>query len=213
MRNTIIICLLGAVVGVGAALYYLSTKSYVPVTGTSVPQEVTAPIPTVDQFIKSNPDTNVLKAGGNSYSDPKGGFGFLYPNDYVLNTSDAKHIRISKKGATQKGQTELYDGVLMVFESVDLKNSSLAAFVDSSIQTSTADGTTEIIQSKRQTSLNGYFGFTYELRGLGSSTYLILQKDSESKTALNITFIAPDPQGKGYQNDVDAILSTVELRK
>jgi len=180
---------------------------------TSVPS---SPIPTqnIEQFILSKPDTTVLKAGGASYTDPQNIYTFLYPNDYAIDHQDDNEItRISKKGATQKGQTEMYDGVIMVFQLVDLGGKSLSEWIDLHNQEMTQDGTATITQQKRTVSLGSYPGYTYKVRSLGESTYLIVQHDPASNFALNITFLVADPERKDYQKDIDAILSTLELRK
>ena len=168
----------------------------------------------VDQFIQSSPDTAVLQAGGSSYNDPQGVFGFLYPNEYAIDHQEGdKYTRISKKGATQKGQTEMYDGVIVVFERINLEGKTLNDWVDQHIQESTGNGMSELTQPKKTVTLNDYSGYTYEIRGLGTSTYLVLRKDPNSDFAVSVTSLVADPEQKNYQKEVDAILSTLELRK
>lgn len=167
---------------------------------------------TVENFVTSVPDTADLKAGGSSYREVNGLYTFLYPNDYELFTQPGDpHTRITKKGATQKGQTELYDGVLIDFESVNLDGMTLEAFVDKRITEATANGMSEVVDAKKMTKLNNYPGFTYELRGLGTTRYLAIQKDVQSDSAVILSFLVADPENMGYQKEVDAILSTLEL--
>jgi hypothetical protein len=154
-----------------------------------------------------------LQAGGSSYADPAGDYSFLYPNDYTLDTKDPVHIRVYVRGDMQRPQSEMSDGVLIVFESIDLQGKSLESVVDERLQQAVADGTSEIMQPKTALSLNKYPGFTYELKGLGSSTTVLLQKTLQSNQALSVTYIVADPQNKGYQADVDAVLATVKLLK
>ncbi len=212
MKNSSVITLLLILVVVGGVSYvWLNQKK--PALNSAVDKLVeTSPVP--DQFIKTSPDTSGLRAGGSSFSDQQGVFTFLYPNDYTLDTeNNGQHTRIYKRGATQQGQTEIYDGVLMVFEAVDLQGKSLGEWVDSHIQESTADGTAEITQPKKETALKDYSGFTYEVRSLGTSTNLVLQKDPASNHAVNINFMISDPNNQNYQGQVDSILSTLELLK
>lgn len=179
----------------------------------STPSDNPSPTPAIssDPFISIPPDTSELRANGSNFRDPQGVYSFLYPNEYELFTDDPQHIRIIKRGATQQGQTELYDGVLVVFESIDLQGQTLENFVDSRIQQSTADGTTEVTEPKKATTLTTYPGFTYRLRGLGESTYVVVQKDFTSDSAVVINFLVADPEGQGYQEEVDSILSTFIL--
>jgi hypothetical protein len=158
------------------------------------------------------PDTRELEQGGSSYLDPKGVYSLLYPNDYVLDAqSNDPHVRIYKRGEAQRPQSEMSDGVLMVFESIDLENKSLSTWVDTQIQESTQNRTSEVVKPKTTTSLNGYPGFIYEIGGMGGSTYIAIQKDPSSPHALLITYLVADPNQKEYQQEVDRILATVKL--
>lgn len=214
--------LLIVLVCIGIGLWYSSLqKPTPPVAQTESPAPTTAEATQsgttqvfgVDQFIQASPDNAYLKAGGSSYSDPQGVFGFLYPNEYVIDHNDGDvYTRISKKGATQKGQTEMYDGIIVVFQRVDLKGKTLSEWVDDQIQLSSTGGS-EITQPKKDVTLNDYSGFTYEVRSLGTSSYLVLRKDPNSEFAVSITSLVADPQQKGYQSEVDAILSTLDIKK
>ena len=154
-----------------------------------------------------------LGQGGSSYADAKGIYSVLYPNDYSLDTQDPIHIRIFKRGETQRPQSEMSDGALIVFESVDLGGKTLEEFVDQRIKESVVDGTSEIINPKKAVTQNTYPGFSYTLRGLGESEYLVLQKDKNSKNALFTTYAISDPQQKNYQKDIDSIISSIKLLK
>jgi len=160
-------------------------------------------------------DASDLRMGGSSFSDPDGIYTFLYPNDYKIDPQDPeKRTRIYKTGATQKGQTEIYDGVIIVFQPVALEeNESLSDWVDESIKTMTADGTSEVIEPKKAIMLNNYPGFSYMLRGLGTAQYYVLQKDTESDYAVVITTSVSDPEDVGFQAEVDKTLSTIEILK
>jgi hypothetical protein len=154
-----------------------------------------------------------LGSGGSSYLDQKGVYNFLYPNDYTLDTADPLHIRIYKRGETQRPQSEMSDGALMVFETVELKGVTLEKWVDTRISESTADGTSEITEAKKMVTQNGYPGFYYAIRGLGISQNLILQKDLNSDNAVVITYAISDPEQKGYQSELDAVLKSLRLLK
>lgn len=159
------------------------------------------------------PTTVPLGASGSSFMDPKGVFTVLYPSDYELDTSDPEHPRIFKRGETQRPQTELYDGALIVFESVDLGGKTLSAWIDDRIKTSTENGMQEIIKPKATASFNNYPGFSYTLRGLGETTYTAIQKDTNSDNAVIISTLVADPENKGYQAEVDTTLNSITLLK
>lgn len=173
------------------------------------------PTPTLSTETEETPSAvlSTLQAGGSSYSDPAGLYSFLYPNEYVLDTSDPLHLRIYKRGATQTGQTEMFDGVIMVYETINLSGKTLSEWIDGRIQESTSDGTTQITSEKKVMTVNGYSGFTYTARGLGEAVNIYVQKDATSPYALGMTTSVSDPENKGYQNEVDATLSTLQILK
>src|SRR5882762_5786505 len=84
---------------------------------SSLPPEVITGIPSPTQIMTTPQPTitnNDFQAGESSYLDPQGVYVFLYPSAYKLDEQNSgKQIRIYKKGATQKGQTEMYDGVIV----------------------------------------------------------------------------------------------------
>ncbi|MFZ1721122.1 MAG: hypothetical protein WAU07_01325 [Microgenomates group bacterium] len=149
----------------------------------------------------------------NTYRDQNGIFSVVYPNDYTLDIQDPLHIRIYKRGETQRPQSEMSDGALMVFETVDLQGIPIESWVDARIQESTYDGTSEILEVKKSITLNGNPGFQYSIRGLGVSQNLILQKDADSDYAVVITYAISDPQQRGYQEEIDLMLASLKFTK
>lgn len=155
-----------------------------------------------------------LQEEGATYTHPNGGYTFKYPSEYTLDSEgDNEYIRIYKIGETQTGQTEMYDGVLLVFETIELGNQTLEQWVDTRIQDSTADGMLEVTVPKQSTSLGEYPAFTYTTRGLGEAAYVVAQKDSSSSTAILVSALVSDPASAGFQAEVDAILATLTILK
>ena len=107
----------------------------------------------------------------------------------------------------------MYDGVLLVFEDVNLGNQRLSAYVDQRIKDSTADGTLQVQKQKTSTNINNYPAYTYTTRGFGEATYYVVQKDPTSKNAVVIAASVNDPQQKNYQKEVDSTLATLQLLK
>lgn len=204
-----LISVVAVIVIVGLAYVFVSRQNKAPLPMAVTPADTTSQI---EPFLTTKPDVASLQAGGNSYKETRGVYVLLYPNDYAQDSQDGdKYVRLVKRGATQKGQTEMYDGVIVVLETVDLQGQSLTDWVDTRIKEATADGTSEVLQPKTATTLNSYPGFTYQVRSLGSSTYLVVQKDTQSRWAVSISFLVADPQNLGYQAEVDALLSTLEF--
>lgn len=210
--NKTLLGILVIILIIGAGVYIFSYQKKAPSPLIS-PSSVTPTSSQIPDISATPPSPMDLGAGGSSYLDTKGVFSILYPNDYILDTSDPIHIRIYKRGETQRPQSEMSDGALVVFETIDLNGTSLEAFVDSRINEATADGTSEIIESKKAIMHNSYPGFSYSIRGLGESNNLVLQKDKNSSSAVFITYSVSDPEGRGYQKEIDAALASIKLLK
>jgi hypothetical protein len=187
---------------------YSQYTNPVPVPSTGAPPITESTGATGSSLLDS------LKQGGSTFTDPAGVFTFLYPNDWKLDAQgEGRYIRIYKAGATQQGQTEMYDGRIMVFESINLQGQALDKWVDAYIKTSTSGGTAELTRAKEAVTVNGYPGFRFTIRGLGEAEYLVLQTTPASTFAVMITTSINDPEQKGYQREVDTIISTVDLHK
>jgi hypothetical protein len=185
--------------------FFLLAKSNAPAPSASLAPGDT-PTPTID--------VRGIKVGNTSYKDAEGIYTFSYPLDYKLSDqTDGKQIRVYKTGPTQQGQTEMYDGVILVFETVDLSGQTLSKWVDGHIKTTTADGTSKLSSPKKMITIKGYPGFRYGIHGLGDFTEYVLQKDNKSNHAVIISVMVADPQKIGFQKEVDKILSTFELHK
>ncbi len=192
--------------GVYFTMHQYSDNTLIYPNTTAMPSHV-SPSPTAVS-------SNNLMAGGNSYLDPKGVFSVLYPNDYQMDTqNNGQYTRFYKLGPTQKGQTEMYDGVNLNFESIDLNNQTLSDWVDTQINNSTNDDTVKLTKPKTPIILNGYMGFTYQTAGLGEATYTILQKDKTSKNAVNIISVFYDPSNQGFDKEINSILNSLKILK
>jgi hypothetical protein len=142
-----------------------------------------------------------------SYDNPRYGFAMRYDPTLTVEEDQGTGVRFWKWGPTQRGQTELYDGIMLSIRPVPAPDG-----VDRYIAAQTAqikeNGT--ITEELHDGVLNGMptkeFGFT----GLGDYRFIFLPVDAGS--LLEITSITPDPTAAGFRASVEAMLSTLELR-
>jgi hypothetical protein len=207
MANILILIGIIVIVLIGAGSYSFQNRVPINLEGspsTLMPladDDVARPN-SAEKFIQSDPDTAPLRAGGSSYSDAQGVFTFLYPSDYTIDHQEGdKYTRVFKRATTQRSQSEISDGVMVVFERVELGDKSLSEWVDAQTQ------------AKKMVTLNGYEGYTYSLQNPSETTYVVVSKDLQSDYAVKINILVADPNQQNYQLEVDAILSTLELRK
>lgn len=210
MRNTSLIFGLAILIFGGTVLYTSWNKKQAetlvtqPVFMTPTPQS--SPVAETPASVAPSPISN-------NYTDSQNLYSFSYPEGYTLDTQDIAHPRLFKRGQTQRSQSEISDGVLIVFEVIDLQGKSLAEVADARIAGMNTDSTSEVVPSPKATTLNNYPGLTYETQGFGSSKNVMIQKSPTSTQAVLITYMASDPQQVGYQAEVDQILKTVTLLK
>lgn len=149
-----------------------------------------------------------VETEGIRFSDPHNRYTLIYPNDYIQDVQKVNGIvRFYKYGPTQQEDTELYDGVIVTIQTIDLKNENLNEYVDNQIAQTSQNGVAEITESKSKTIVNGYPGYTYSTRSIGEAKNIFLQQN-DSSFAVWITTIVADPGNIGFQSDVDSILNT-----
>lgn len=172
------------------------------------------PSPTPVSSLQADPiKVDELKQGGSSYSDPNGVYVFLYPSEYKLDTqNNGEVVRIYKVGPTQKGQTEIYDGVVMTFEKQNLNGKGLENWTSDYIKSLTNGDTIELIKDKEKTQVNGQVAYTFVLRGLGEHQYYSISKTNSDFVIISASNVS-DPGNLGFQKEVDAILTTLEIIK
>lgn len=205
-KKAFILIVLVLFVGIGYYIY--SQQNH---TSTSQPQSEISPS-VIEEIIPEGTSMNDIMAGGNSYEDPMGIYSFSYPTNYMLDMQNNNSVvRVYKQGPTQQGQTELYDGVIITFEKIDLQGQSLRSWLDKELETMTADQTTQVTQPKKQRIINGYPGYTYLARGLGEFSFIVVQKDASSPNAIRISSLVADPTNAGFQEQTDQIISSVLL--
>lgn len=71
----------------------------------------------------------------------------------------------------------------------------------------------ELVSPKKRVDINNYPGFTYTIRGLGEAVNYAVQKDPNSPYAVSITTLVADPGNVGFEEEVNAALSTLQLLK
>ncbi len=209
MGKIVIIVILLVIIAGGYFIYDKSIRPNLPVSVvTNSPTISPESGPVVDEA-----QVEALKKGGLSYSDKKGIFTFLYPLGYTIDEMNGgEYIRIFKKGDTQTGQTEMYDGAIVTFQPLQFTG-SLESYVDSQIELATKDQMGELLTGKKAVIVNGYPGFTYTIRTLGASTYYVLRKDAKSQYGVSISYLVADPQNVGFQKEVDGVISSIEFLK
>lgn len=146
-------------------------------------------------------------AGWREYVDPNLGIALLYEPTLTMEKDGTDGVRFWKWGPTQKGQTEMYDGIIVSFRKTDFSG-SLDSFLAAKLKEFADVGTVTEPLSARD--FNGRPAWSFSGSGLGDFdlTYVPLDAD----TVLEISVMAPDPTAAGFEETAELLLSTVEFR-
>lgn len=110
-------------------------------------------------------------------------------------------------GPTQKGQTELYDGINFVVQTGIFSTATLREFVDEEIENLKKDGTSRLSEGVISVTVGSKNGYEYKSRSLGEFRQIYLE-GSDKKYA-HVTLLLEDPSNAGFQKIVDVMLQTL----
>jgi hypothetical protein len=135
------------------------------------------------------------------YSSDNGGFSIKYDptltlEDDVPNSS----TRFYKLGPTQKGETEMYDGIIFSIRRISVTDGG-QSYIDGQIQQFKEVGT--ITRELHDSNLNGIPTKEYSASGLGDFEIIFVPVDST--TLLEIAYMTPDPTNAGFRATVEMI--------
>lgn len=135
-------------------------------------------------------------------------FAISYPSSVKLN-QDGAFVSFFQYGSTQTMGSAVHDGLIVniMSQAYPGGNESLKAFVEQQLQGDSENG--NIAQPVTPISINGYQGLTYTLEGQGRYQIIILPQDNDR--VLMISYLAADPDNRGYAQTVEQMFSTLEL--
>lgn len=201
MKPSIIIALGVMLLLLGAGIWWIrmqvSPQSPVPrAPGT----EAAPPIVTLEPKKPSIPE------GWKDYANPR--LGLTLAHDPTLTVSEEADgsVRFWKWGPTQKGQTEMYDGIIVSFRKVDFTE-SLDTFLAGRMKEFQEVGT--ITEPLATRDFNGLPAKTFSASSLGDFEMIYVPLDAD--TVMEISTMAPDPTQAGFQKTVEQMLATVNI--
>ncbi len=141
------------------------------------------------------------------YSNDTIGFSMYYDPSLTLQEDSKTDVRFYKQGPTQRGQTEMYDGMIVTVRKVDVVGDT-QAYIDNQIEQYKNIGS--ITEPLHDSKLNGISTKEYSASGLGDSKMIFVPIDN--RTLLEVSYMAPDPTNSGFQKTVDLMLSAFKLK-
>ena len=131
-----------------------------------------------------------------------------YPND--INTKqENRYLYITKLGPTQKTDTEIYDGIYLIFSEESLGDLTLLEYATQKVEASRKESIAIILKELEPITINNCHGYSYTAEGLGIYKYIYLaSEDGQVVEIINGTI---DPTNQDFQQTVDQILSTFQF--
>jgi len=142
------------------------------------------------------------------------GISFYYDQKMELleNSNDPNEpLRLVLMGQTQSLGTEIYDGLIMIFNSGTYEG-DFADFVASEHLKNKNEPTTNEISEVIGTGLGNLTGYEFTVSSLGEFThYYFRDIDLKDNRYVKISTLVADPQEVGYQETLEKILTSIEF--
>ncbi len=133
-----------------------------------------------------------------------------YPTDITVTEVTGSVLVLSKQGTTQTPDTELFDGISLMFEPKEISDTTLEEYVNARVDEVTKEGIATVTSDPSPTTVGKYTGLTYTTEGLGVNRYTVLESENGAMFMV-ITDVTVDPENVGFSDTVDLILSTFEF--
>lgn len=130
-----------------------------------------------------------------------------YDSKLTKHSDSASDVRFSMWGPTQKGQTEMYDGIIFSMRTFPTP-SGTDAYIKSQEQMFKDVGT--ITKPLSDEILAGESVKRIQVSALGDFDIIYIPRSDT--TMLEISFMTPDPTNAGFRAIVDTMLSTLRLK-
>ncbi len=182
--------------------------------GTDICIELCAYTCTFDQDENNDQSQNDNDQSGQSewdtYRSQELSFTIEYP-DYIEVEERNGSVSFIKWGPTQRGGTELYDGISLTVRGLDIAtDSSPLEFAQEEIVDAQMLG--EVISEIATSTFANQEAYVYTVRTLGISSKIVLSlDDNENYDALQITYSSPDPENIGHEEVVEKMLESFDI--
>ncbi|HVZ11276.1 MAG TPA: hypothetical protein VG941_02595 [Candidatus Paceibacterota bacterium] len=168
-----------------------------------------AEMPIPDSIVAESPSISAIPSvntsGWKPYSNSSVGFSVSYDPTLTVRENDASSVQFYAWGPTQRGQTELYDGI-----SLEVRRVAADSFEDYvAQQMDQFKNLGGVVIPLHTVTFNGIQGKSFTGSGLGGATEIFIALDASH--LIEISYFAPDPGGLGFEEVVQAMLATFKL--
>lgn len=133
-------------------------------------------------------------------------FSMNYDPSLTVQVDHEAEVRFFHNGPTQKGQTEMYDGMLLSIQKIKASD-GVQLYIDTHVQEVSESAT--ITVPLHEGILNGLPMQTFDASGLGDFTTIFIPVDDRS--LLELSYMVIDPTNVGFLKTMDMMLSSINL--
>jgi hypothetical protein len=198
----------------GGALAFVQMQ---PAQLASTPIPSTMPVQSNSPVQTRTPENDTWSIDSSNlkvYENSEIGFSVSYPQDFKIKTNSYfkqnDSVDIQKSGPTQKSDTEVYDGIGLLFVKINHEGQTLDKYISERIGLIDKEET-KILEDPKELEVNGINGLTYTTQRMGDITNRHIYLPIDSETAILILDYTVDPGALGFSEIVNQILSTFKF--
>lgn len=201
MKNKIIVLVAGAILIFSVAIIFLynqnrSQDNIPSPTPTLLPTNTPTPTPKLD-----------LPEDWETYKSESHGITLRHPDNMQVNQNQDGSVSFTLLGPTQAEGTEVYDGIILNFNTGIYEFNAFNEFVINKHNEQKNDPIISEVSDIEEVKINEKTGYKFSIFGLGKFTILYLPM--ENNRYLRISMLVEDPENQGFQNTVNTILSSI----
>lgn len=158
-------------------------------------------------FLKFNSTPSISTPDNwKEYVNHRAGFSIKYDPTLILQESSQTDVRFYKLGPTQRGQTEMYDGIIFSIQKVNTEN-GVNEYINSRVEEFKNVGT--ITEPLHNDKLGTIPIKKFSASSLGDFDLIFISLDD--KTLLEISYMAPDPTNAGFKKVAELMLLSLRI--
>lgn len=170
---------------------------------------ITAPQPSNNIQNSPTPSVQNVSTDWQTYSSPTLGFSLQHPKDMKIYPQQGGAVLFVKLGPTQVENTELFDGISLIFDVGDLGTNTLQQAAQQKLTEIKNEPITETVGTMEEVIVGKYAGYKFMVKDLGERTYTYLPKgDSEYLVIIDSSV---DPSSLGFNQTIYQMFSTLEI--
>jgi hypothetical protein len=201
MKNKIIVLTAGAILIFSVVVIFLYNQN-------STESNNSSPTPTLTPTNTPTPTPAAnLPEDWETYKSENLGISLRYPKNMQIKQNQDGSVSFTLLGPTQAEGTEVYDGIIINFNTGSYEFNTFKEFVTNKHNEQQNDPIISDVSEIEEITINEMTGYKFSIVGLGEFTILYLPM--ENSQYLRVSMLVEDPKNQGFQDTVNTILTSI----